>query len=189
MTAGIPPFTVFPSAVWADRDLCESDLRVLGVLCAHFNRKTGQCNPSQQRIADETGYNRNTVKAALRRLKRWGYIDWITPRRADGGNGVNQYRIPIAATEYGHPLAIPDWPTPRPPQTSQGQASGTDTGMASPGWPGPGQSRVARNIEVEQRRGTENSNTAARIRETALTKPSKDRSPADDPLEVIPDAS
>lgn len=175
----IPPLTVFPSVIWADRDLLESDLRVLGVLCAHYNHKTGQCNPSQTRIADEAGYSRATVQSALVRLRKWGYIDWETPRRKDGGNGVSFYRIPMFESRYGQQPS-PDLSGPWQVQGGQGLASDdglppTTSGLATPDKP-----RVVTNIEAEQRKGTKNVNTAARSQARGVRKIHKGKNPSDD---------
>lgn len=190
--AGIPPLTVFPTFAWADRTLLESDLRVLGVLCAHFNRKTSKCNPSKPSIATNAGVSVRTVNNALDRLKDKGYIDWTPVRLKDGRQGRNEYVIVPFETDYGMAVMIPDTATPDATQGARGAVQPRVHGPhATAGVLHRVQPRVHdMNIEVEQRRGTENVNTAARIRETALAKPSKNRSPADDdPLEVVPDAS
>lgn len=48
---------------------------VLICLAQHYNVKTGQCNPSQQRIAKKTGLSLRTVNDAIRALKKLGLIN------------------------------------------------------------------------------------------------------------------
>lgn len=50
---------------------------VLIVLANHRNAKTGQCNPSRQTLADETGYTTRTVTFELQALKELSIIDWV----------------------------------------------------------------------------------------------------------------
>jgi hypothetical protein len=90
----IPGITVFPTYAWSDRELLESDLRVLGVLCARRNRNTGQCNPSKTDIALHCGYSLRTVSDSLGRLYEHGYIDWEqTYHPSTGAQRTNRYRI------------------------------------------------------------------------------------------------
>ena len=49
-------------------DLSNSARRVAGALIDHFNRKTGQCDPSISRLAKLLGINRATVIRATNDL-------------------------------------------------------------------------------------------------------------------------
>jgi hypothetical protein len=52
--------------------LSGSDKRVAAVLIDHFNRKTGQCDPSLNTVADLIGVDRRTVVRCISRLVRSG---------------------------------------------------------------------------------------------------------------------
>jgi hypothetical protein len=185
--APLPPLTVFPSSAWADRDLLESDLRVLGVLCARFNRKTSQCNPSKPSIAVNAGVSVRTVNNALDRLKVKGYIDWTQVRLKDGKQGRNEYVIVPFETDYGIPVMIPHTANPDATQVARGGMQPRVHGPHATAGVPPRMQQLLHdmNIEVEQRRGTENGNTGARIRERSIIK---GKNPSDD-IEVIADAS
>jgi hypothetical protein len=70
-----PPFGMVPARAFSDRDLKESDLRVLGALCSFRNAETGDCYPYVRSIAQRAGLGTSSTREALRRLKRFGYID------------------------------------------------------------------------------------------------------------------
>src|SRR5260370_14673872 len=50
-------------------ELNASDRRVAGALLEHFNRNTGQCDPSLPRIADLLGLSTRTVMRSNQRLE------------------------------------------------------------------------------------------------------------------------
>jgi len=50
---------------------------ILLVLANHRNSKTGQCNPSQDRLSTLTGYGKRTVVFELQALKDLGLVEWI----------------------------------------------------------------------------------------------------------------
>jgi Helix-turn-helix domain len=110
-TGDLPPFAWVPSIAFGDRTLLESDLRVLGVLCARYNRQTRQCNPSHRSIAADCGFSVTTVKHALRRLRHGGYVDWLGTVAWTGGQGTNMYSIPLYDTAQGLSVTIPDEPS------------------------------------------------------------------------------
>jgi DNA-binding transcriptional MocR family regulator len=90
----LPPFSMVPTEVWADGDLLESDLRVLGALCSFYNAKTGLCFPSHAKIAARTSVSRSTVKNSLRRLRKLGYVSWIRAYAESNGAWLsNRYEI------------------------------------------------------------------------------------------------
>jgi hypothetical protein len=55
-------------------DLSNSEKRVAGAIIDHFNRRTGQCDPSLDRIAGLIGMSRRTVIRAISRLVKFGYF-------------------------------------------------------------------------------------------------------------------
>ncbi|WP_291855411.1 helix-turn-helix domain-containing protein [Bradyrhizobium sp.] len=69
-------------------DLSASEMRVAAAIVDHFNRDTGQCDPSLESIARLIGVSRRTVIRAVSALEKKGYIC----RRRHGGNfHRNQY--------------------------------------------------------------------------------------------------
>ncbi|MDO9695507.1 MAG: helix-turn-helix domain-containing protein [Candidatus Latescibacteria bacterium] len=52
--------------------LSNSDKRVAGTLLDHFNRKTDQCDPGQETVAELIGMSRRTVIRSVERLVRLG---------------------------------------------------------------------------------------------------------------------
>jgi len=60
--------------LWVTSGVTLSQLKVAVILWGHRNRKTGQCNPSQQRIADETGMGRAQVCRAIKGLQERGLL-------------------------------------------------------------------------------------------------------------------
>lgn len=57
-----------------------------------LNMKTGQLNPSLDAIVKATGWSRNTVKAAIRRLRDAGFLSWIQ-RTIRGRQTSNAYTV------------------------------------------------------------------------------------------------
>jgi predicted transcriptional regulator len=55
-------------------ELSNSEKRVAGAIVDHFNRKTGQCDPSLNRIAELIGMSPRTVIRAANRLHKLGFI-------------------------------------------------------------------------------------------------------------------
>jgi DNA-binding MarR family transcriptional regulator len=72
-------------------ELSNSEKRVAAVLIDHFNRKTGQCDPGQESIAELAGICRRTVVRSVRRLARLGYIKKVT----HGGHFHRNHYEPI----------------------------------------------------------------------------------------------
>jgi biotin operon repressor len=48
--------------------------KLVAYALAHANARTGQCNPSQERLAASIGASRRTVSAAIANLRRIGAI-------------------------------------------------------------------------------------------------------------------
>jgi hypothetical protein len=74
-------------------DLIATRRRVLAALIEHFNRQSGRCDPSVDRLAALLGINRRTVFRALKSLVIKGYI---VRYRHGGLQHRNQY--------------VPNWP-------------------------------------------------------------------------------
>ena len=81
----IPPFAIVPSHAIRDPELLDSDLRVYSALCAFRNTKSGRLDPSQALIGLAARCTPVTVRAALKRLRKRGYIDWEPRFWPNGG--------------------------------------------------------------------------------------------------------
>src|SRR5665811_289082 len=69
-------------------DLAPSERKVGGILLKHFNRKSGRCDPSINRIADFAGLDRSTVINAIKSLVARGLFQKIVH---GGRNQTNLY--------------------------------------------------------------------------------------------------
>lgn len=86
---------------WAtEQPLKALDKLVLIMLANYANHHTGQCNPSHDRLANECGMSKSTLKAAIARLEEAQLI-WIEPRSADGVSLPNQYHLAITDSRPG----------------------------------------------------------------------------------------
>ena len=70
-------------------DLTKTAIRVFFRLLDHQNPKSGQCNPSNRRIAKTLGISERSVRSAISELKQIGAIKV----RKGAGNRSNQYQI------------------------------------------------------------------------------------------------
>ncbi|MCG7426028.1 helix-turn-helix domain-containing protein [Helcobacillus sp. ACRRO] len=73
------------------------DKFVLLALVDHADAETGVCWPSQERLADFTGYDRRTVIRALRSLTELGYISRRPrhDRKRPGMKAPNEYTLQV----------------------------------------------------------------------------------------------
>jgi predicted transcriptional regulator len=71
-------------------ELSNSDKRVAGAIVDHFNRRTNQCDPSLDCIAELICMSRRTVMRAIDRLERLGFVRRI---RHGGHYHRNQYEL------------------------------------------------------------------------------------------------
>lgn len=77
-------------ALCMDKKLSSAAKAVGACLVDHFNRRTGQCDPGVNRIADKTELHRASVFRALKELEKYGYV----VRDQYGGNSHrNSYQI------------------------------------------------------------------------------------------------
>lgn len=86
-----------PKEAFTDSRLTRGDVRVLGILCAHANGRTGLCTRKQGTIAEEIGVSRETVNRSLQKLAKLGYVQ---PRQRPGMKRSLDYRIVS-------PMAVP----------------------------------------------------------------------------------
>lgn len=62
-------------------------------LCESYNQKTGQCNPSQRKLAEKTGASIRTVSNHLKVLEKLGLISKTPGLRKNGGNSSCHYTL------------------------------------------------------------------------------------------------
>jgi predicted transcriptional regulator len=55
-------------------ELSNAEKRVVGTLIEHYNRRTGQCDPSLDCIAELIGMSRRTVIRAIARVQKLGFV-------------------------------------------------------------------------------------------------------------------
>jgi DNA-binding MarR family transcriptional regulator len=72
-------------------DLSGTEMRVAAAITDHFNRKTGQCDPSLDSIAKLLGVSRRTVIRAIGSLVQKGYFD----KTRHGGKFHRNSYLPI----------------------------------------------------------------------------------------------
>jgi hypothetical protein len=71
----------------ADRRLHRIDVTILKALLSFLDFKTGKLFPAIERVAEKAGCHRNSVIAALRRLKANGFIEWVRRTTLTGNEG------------------------------------------------------------------------------------------------------
>jgi len=90
------PWSVMPMRAFADRQLKERELRVLGALCSFTNR-AGVCWPSMQTLCDVAGYaERKSVHDGMKVLKRRKYVRQLQPKdyqETISGWKSNRYQV------------------------------------------------------------------------------------------------
>ena len=61
--------------IWSNTNLTPTERLVALAICRHHNDKTGQCNPSQERLARLTGLTDRAVRKAVSSLRTKGLIE------------------------------------------------------------------------------------------------------------------
>jgi predicted transcriptional regulator len=74
MTPQAPNTLLAHKAISLASELSNSEKRVAAAIIDHFNRRTGQCDPSLDCIAELIGMSRRTVIRATDRLQKLGFI-------------------------------------------------------------------------------------------------------------------
>jgi hypothetical protein len=111
------PFVLLPTSALSDPNLRRSDLRTLGALCAFRNAQTGRCFPSHRRLGEVAGLPINTVRTALKRLRRFGHVDWTNQYRpGTTAYKTNEYRVIYVRLPGGVVLPAPQGVVPLAPQ-------------------------------------------------------------------------
>jgi len=86
----IPSFSVVPLDVIRDRRLSLEQTRVLIALIAFADKKTGECFPSREALAEASGYKPNKISTITTDLANLG---WIEKRGSGGRSSPSIYRI------------------------------------------------------------------------------------------------
>lgn len=86
--------------------LTEATRRVAGAIIDHFNKRTGQCDPSIERLATLLGIDRATVIRATDKLHELGFIE-----KTSHGGKAHRGRIEI----IGESGPVPTVETPLSP--------------------------------------------------------------------------
>jgi hypothetical protein len=86
----IPSFSVVPLDVIRDRRLSLEQTRVLIALIAFADKKTGECFPSRDALAEASGYKANKISTITTDLAKLG---WIEKRGSGGRSSPSIYRI------------------------------------------------------------------------------------------------
>ncbi|RFC65054.1 helix-turn-helix domain-containing protein [Fulvimarina endophytica] len=82
-----------PKDAFTDGRLSRTDVRVLGILCAHASGKTGICTRKQGAIGEELGLSRETVNRSLKKLSNLGYVQ---PKPRAGMKRSLDYRVLVS---------------------------------------------------------------------------------------------
>ena len=90
------PYSVCPMRAAGDRELKETDLRVLMALCAFTNR-AGVCWPSMATLMELTDLkSRTSIDQSVRKLKRLKYVRQLKPKdyqKTKTGWKTNRYQV------------------------------------------------------------------------------------------------
>lgn len=90
------PYAVCPLRAAVDRELNDSDLRVLIALCGFTNR-AGVCWPSNATLMDLTGLkSRTSIDRSIRKLKAKKYVRQLVPKeyqKTKSGWKTNRYQV------------------------------------------------------------------------------------------------
>jgi len=101
------PWSVAPMRCFADRQLNETDLRVLGALCSFTNRH-GVCWPSMATLMDVSSMkSRTSIHQSVKKLKKLRYIRQLNPKDYQQSASVwhsNRYQVLWDCDE-----PLPDW--------------------------------------------------------------------------------
>jgi Helix-turn-helix domain len=141
-------------------ELTANDRLVWLLLAFHKNHNSGQCNPSYETLAMETGLGRTTVAESIRRLKqhritsdpRSGHSSWYSWELPDGvQETLAEFRAELAA-EQASPSLGQSYGEPTSTETVLNQY-GSRTNTSTPDVPHPGGSRTSPVREAYPNRG------------------------------------
>ena len=99
----------------SDTDLSAGAKLVYAALSMFENPKTGQCNPSQEQLADAIGSGRATVQRGIKQLLALGYITADRNKNRAEYGLCNASKRVNALTQNDTPRPLPDTQLPCAP--------------------------------------------------------------------------
>jgi hypothetical protein len=124
-SSGVPGHYLILQAIMADTELSFAAKSAATVMLLLFqNRKTGQCNPSYDAIAERMGGSRRTAIRAAAELVKAGYLSW-EGTRGGTSNHTNRYVFRIPRRDAQPSEAVPDRQSSVPNEVSQCAKSGS----------------------------------------------------------------
>jgi hypothetical protein len=176
--ADAPPFAMIPTVALADRNLLESELRVLGAVCSFRNAKTGLAWPRIDLLAKRTDLSRATVKLAVHELVERGYLTREAEyNQRSGARTSNTYTVPMMPT-------YEDWL--REPPASQTDRGWLDR-LAEAGqseWPAPASTTSQQEQTIQQTTEQIIEHRPSGVREADPNRCTALHGPSDDCLEA-----
>jgi hypothetical protein len=101
------PWSVMPMRCFVNRELNDSDLRVLGALCA-FTNQHGVCWPSSETLMELTALkSRTSIHRSVQKLKKLKYVRQLNPKdyqETASGWKSNRYQVLWEGDE-----PVPSW--------------------------------------------------------------------------------
>ena len=87
---------------WANKqkNLSPPEKAVLKAIADYFNDELGYAWPSQEKLAEDTSYNRSTISRACKKLKNRGLLSWKKDMRSSGHFSSNRYELHHVADSH-----------------------------------------------------------------------------------------
>jgi biotin operon repressor len=114
-------YALVPLAPLFDPELGSRKRDLLLLLCRYRDAETGQCNPSQGRLARDLGIKRRAVQKLLMELEERGHIMTDLVHQKHGGQTSSQYWIRFAHPPASLSDAPPCVPVGRTPCVPDGR--------------------------------------------------------------------
>ena len=86
--------------VKSQKGLRPPEKAVLGWIADYYNDEKGYAWPSQETLAEDTGYNRSTISRACRSLQEKGLLSWEKNMRSSGHFSSNRYKLHRVALSH-----------------------------------------------------------------------------------------
>lgn len=122
----------FQAMTWAVEQRLPANQKLVLLMLANFaGNHLGDCYPSHERLADDCGMSKTTVKECIRRLEEAGLVT-VQRRMQDGVNLPNVYRLALHSGGAAGAPGVGRNPT-YPAETGQGVGRPTTEGRAAGG--------------------------------------------------------
>ena len=86
--------------VKSQKGLRPPEKAVLGWIADYYNDEKGYAWPSQETLAEDTGYNRSTISRACSSLQEKGLLSWEKNMRSSGHFSSNRYKLHRVALSH-----------------------------------------------------------------------------------------